>query len=162
MRLNGYDYSQDNLYFITICTNNRDKCFGRIIDREMELNEYGKIADEQFKWLQSQYSYIKISVWIIMPDHIHAIIQINADRVRSRPDPTMDPTMETIKIKPLPELIGAYKTTTSKRIHQSGMCNFLWQRSYYDHIIRNSTEYNRVYRYIENNPSNYNQKKISD
>lgn len=155
MRLKGYDYSQDNLYYVTICTHCHENCFGMIRDCKMELNECGQIADEQFKWMQKQYSYIKIPVWIIMPDHIHAIIEIDGGRVRSQPDPTEIP----IKIKPLPELIGAYKTTTSKKIHQSGLKHFRWQRSYHDHIIRNSTEYSRIYSYIEDNPMNFESEK---
>jgi REP element-mobilizing transposase RayT len=119
----------------------------------MQLNEYGKIAHHQFEWLQKQYPYVKIPVWIIMPDHVHAIIQIDRDRGRSRvtgrsrPSPTAMP-----KIKPLPELVGAYKTTTSKKLHQSGFIDFRWQRSYHDHIIRNLTELNRITVYIQNNP----------
>ncbi len=83
MRLKGYDYSQDNVYFVTICTYRHDSCFGMIRDGKMELNEYGRIADDQIIWLQKQYSYITIPVWIIMPDHIHLIIEIKNDRGRS-------------------------------------------------------------------------------
>ena len=61
--------------------------------------------------------------------------------------------------KRIPELTGAYKTTTSKKIHQSGLMCFRWQRSYHDHIIHNSTEYTRIFNYIENNPINYIQEE---
>ncbi len=156
LRLKGYDYSQDNKYFVTICTHCHERCFGMISAGRMELNEYGRIADDQFKWLQKQYSYIIIPVWIIMPDHVHAIIEIDS-RGRSRPAPAT--AVIPVKIKPLPELMGAYKTTTSKKIHLSGMEHFRWQRSYHDHIIRNSTEYTRIFNYIENNPLNYDSGK---
>ncbi len=110
-----------------------------------------------------------------MPDHVHAIIEIDGCRGRSRPAPAtiiQRPAPATIiqrpapataeipvKIKPLPELMGAYKMTTSKKIHLSGMEHFRWQRSYHDRIIRNSTEYTRIYNYIENNPLNYDSGK---
>jgi putative transposase len=156
-RLKGFDYSRDNEYFITICVQDHDECFGVISDGKMELNEFGKIANNQFDWLQNQYPYVTIPVWIIMPDHVHAIIEINRGTGRSRPSPDARTGRDlslTAKIKPLPELIGAYKTTTSKKLHQSGFIDFRWQRSYHDHIIRNLTEYNRIINYIQNNPQN--------
>ena len=161
LRLKDHNYAGSHSYFITICVYDRKDCFGEIVNQKMELNEYGNIADQQFEWLQNQYPYVTISIWIIMPDHVHAIIEI-IDRVRSRPDPTSEFTKKN-KIKPLPELIGAYKTTTSKKIHQSGFAAFRWQRSYHERIIRNKNQFLRIYNYIDNNPVNYQDKTdISD
>ena len=95
MRLKGYDYSKNNVYFVTICVHDHDECFGYISDGKMELNKYGKIAHQQFEWLQKQYPYITIPVWIIMPDHVHAIIEINRGRGRSRSSPTETVNHET-------------------------------------------------------------------
>jgi len=77
-----------------------------------------------------------------MPDHVHGIIYIKSGH-------------PYLKIKPLPELIGAYKTTVSKRIHQAGNVEFKWQKSYHDHIIRNIRSLNRIKHYIETNPENW-------
>src|SRR5689334_13939264 len=135
-RLDGYDYSQDNLYFVTSCVQNRICCLGAIANGEMILNEYGNIALQQWHWLALQYPYVKLHAFVVMPNHIHGIIEINRNGVSgvgtgrdvvgtdctdgctdgsrrcgdgSRPVPT--------KIKSLSELMGAYKTTTSKKIH---------------------------------------------
>ena len=151
LRLTDHDYSGSFSYFVTICVNDRSDCFGEIVNQKMKLNNYGKIADQQFEWLQNQYPYIKIPKWIIMPNHVHAIIEIDDNRGRSRPSPVMGST----KIKPLPELIGAYKTTTSKKIHLTGLTGFRWQRSYHERIIHNKIQYTRISEYIRKNPEKW-------
>jgi len=147
----GFDYSQDNLYFITICVKNMECCFGEIhsADSESEskkicLNEIGEIAKAQWDWLENQYPYIKLHTFMIMPNHIHCIIEINSDLIT-----------ENIKIKSLSELVGVYKMTTSKLIHLSGSQDFSWHRSFYDHIIRNTNSYNNIFNYIKGNPDNW-------
>ncbi|MCD6596888.1 MAG: hypothetical protein J7L04_04330 [Bacteroidales bacterium] len=89
--------------------------------------------------------------FVVMPNHFHGIIEINRKNI----DITVP--KKSIKIKPLPQLIGAYKTTVSKHIHLVGNNNFAWQRSYHDHIIRNDNEYHRITNYIHNNPRNWNE-----
>jgi REP element-mobilizing transposase RayT len=150
LRWKDHDYSGPYSYFVTICVQDRLNNFGEIVNQKMKLNEYGEIADQQFKWLQNQYLYIEIPIWIVMPNHVHAIIEIDDTRGRSRPTPGNN--TELMKTKPLPELIGAYKTTTSKKIHQSGFSGFRWQRSYHERIIRNKIQYIHISEYIRNNP----------
>jgi REP element-mobilizing transposase RayT len=111
----------------------------------MYLNECGKIAHKQWEWLASQYSYVVLHSFIVMPNHVHAVIEINSDLV----------TDISIKIKTLSELIGAYKTTTSKQIHHIGNDKFAWQRSFHDHIIRDDAGYGRICNYIETNPEKW-------
>jgi putative transposase len=172
-RLSGYDYSADNLYFITSCVHNRICCFGEIHNKEMMLNKFGKIANQQWQWLMVQYSYVISHAFIVMPNHIHLIIEIKSDQtwnvgtgrdlsLQNR-DPSLqnrdmslqcDPSLP--KIKSVSELIGAYKTTTSKQIHLAGMRNFAWQRSFYDRIIRDEEAYENIKRYILSNPSKWN------
>ena len=143
-RLKGYDYSQDNLYFITSCVKDMLCCLGEIVESEMILNQYGQIANDQWYWLAEQYPYVILHEFVVMPNHIHGIIEINRvrrDRVR--------------KIKSLSQLIGAYKTTTSKKIHAAGFPEFAWHRSFHDHIIRNEASYLNISSYIRNNPSSW-------
>ncbi len=128
-RLEGYDYSQSNYYFVTICTDNRKEYFGKIEDNQMVLNYQGQIVEQQWQWLAKQYSYVKLDEYVVMSNHVHGILIID-DSDRSRPVPTHH-------IKSLSSLIGAFKTTSSKLIHQNGLSDFSWQRSFYDHIIRN-------------------------
>ena len=80
-RLHGYDYSTDNLYFVTSCVHDRICCFGKIVNGEMIQNENGKIADDQWHWLEKQYPYVVLYEFIVMPNHIHGIIEINRLRI---------------------------------------------------------------------------------
>ncbi|MFC1612958.1 transposase, partial [Patescibacteria group bacterium] len=146
-RLQNYDYSQDGWCFVTICSQNREEFFGKIENDQMILNEYGKIVKNQWLWLGNQYNYVKLDEYIVMPNHFHGILVIYR-RDRSRPVPTS----ESGKIKSLSELIGAFKTTSSKIIHKNGFGNFAWQRSFYDHIIRDEKSLNNIREYIKNNP----------
>src|SRR5688572_6925954 len=141
-RLRDYDYRSEGLYFITSCVENKTPCFGQIINQEMQLNDFGKIADQQFNWLQSRFQYVFIHAHVVMPNHIHAIIEINPE--------LSDATKSNQKIKSISELIGAYKTTTAKQIRQAGLSEFTWQRSFHDHIIRNEKGYDNILNYILN------------
>jgi len=77
IRLKGYDYSQDGVYFVTICTHNRECLFGKIVDGKMCINEWGKIAERC--WLETPQHYPNVSMdeFVIMPNHIHRIIILN-------------------------------------------------------------------------------------
>ena len=145
-RLQDYDYSREGYYFVTVCVQDKQRIFGEIHHGEMALNKYGNIINDAWRWLGDQYDYVALDECVIMPDHIHGIICIyNARRGGSRTAPT---------IKPLGRLIGAFKTVSTKHINQMrntpGMQ--LWQRSFYDHIIRSEEDLNRVREYIANNP----------
>ncbi len=146
IRLKDYDYSLPGYYFVTICAHDRIHCLGDIIDGKMVLNLYGKIVREQWTWLSEQYSYLELDQWVIMPNHVHGILHMVGNG--------RDRSLHT-KIKTLSELIGAFKTTSSKRIHQAGLLKFRWQKSFYDHIIRNEINLNRIREYIINNPSQW-------
>ena len=148
-RLQNYDYSNNGWYFVTICVKNRNKIFGKIKNGKIVLNEYGKIVNTQWSWLKAQYNYIKLDEYILMPDHIHGIIVItNNHSVGAGRDL---PLQSQQKIKSLPELIGAFKTTSSKIIHRNGLKNFAWQRSFYDSIIHDETSLENIREYIRNN-----------
>jgi putative transposase len=148
-RLAGFDYSVNRYYFFTICVENHSCLLGRIENKIMGLSRNGTIAQEQWYWLGEQFPYIELVSFIVMPDHVHGIIRINDTGVGNGRDRYL------LKIKPLPQLIGAYKTTTSKRIHLSGDSNFKWQKSYHDHIIRNNRSLNRIINYIQTNPEQW-------
>ncbi len=135
-------------------------CFGNVVNDEMELNEYGQIAFDQFNWLAEQYPYIDIRIFRVMPNHVHAIIEINRDFHPVRTGRDLSVRDEKIKIKSLSELMGAYKTTVSKNIHLAGYNNFAWHRSFHDHIIRDYDSYIRIYNYIQTNPQRWGQDKF--
>jgi REP element-mobilizing transposase RayT len=145
-RLEGYDYSQSNYYYVTICTDNREERFGKIENNKMSLNYHGQIVKQQWQWLAKQYSYIELDEYVVMPNHIHGILIIN-NSIRTGHDLSLQH-----RIKSLSSLIGAFKTTSSKLIHQNGLFDFAWQRSFYDHIIRNDESLDKMREYISNNP----------
>ena len=209
-RLIGFDYATTALYFVTSCVQDRICCFGEIINHEMICNDDGKIAEMQWEWLQKQYPYIKSHGFVVMPNHIHAVLEINPDlmgvvgtgrdlsskqeefdlsskqeefdlsSMKDKCDLSVD-LLESVaaidyiessdanasnfrtghdlslpvKIKSLSELMGAYKTTSSKKIHLSGNHVFQWQRSFHDHIIRNEESYNLITDYIATNPEHW-------
>ncbi|OGY86501.1 MAG: hypothetical protein A2319_01920 [Candidatus Kerfeldbacteria bacterium RIFOXYB2_FULL_38_14] len=127
--------------------------FGEVENGEMVLNVYGEIVKKQLLWLEKRYPYVELDQYIIMPNHVHVIVNITD--VGTGRDLSLPKSLrKTKKTKPIPELIGAFKTTSSKKIHQHGLTYFQWQRSYYDHIIRNDADLQRIRKYIKNNPKN--------
>jgi len=126
----------------------------------MVLNNNGQIVEKQWLWLGMQYDYVNIDEFVVMPNHLHGVLEIR-DWLRGPPvGAGRDRPLRGrhgIKIKSLSELIGAFKTTSSKLIHQSGNVGFAWQRSFYDRIIANDAEYYRICEYIRDNPKNWDQ-----
>ena len=151
--MKGYDYAENGAYFVTVCTHRRECLFGEIMDGKMALNEYGEIVSESWKWLGVQYDYIELDAWMIMPNHMHGIIVINHDcRGGSRTAPTEKP-------KPVGRCIGAFKTVSTKQINQIRNTPGLsvWQRNYWEHIIRNEKSLENIRDYIINNPSKWDE-----
>jgi REP element-mobilizing transposase RayT len=129
------------------------------LNKKLELNEFGKIVQDRILWLAEQYQYVAIHNYVVMPNHVHAIIEIDSRKLlpTSRDLTVLDLSVrdEEIKIKSLSSLIGAFKTTSSKMIHQAGFLNFAWQRSFHDHIIRNEKAYFNISNYIDTNPEKW-------
>ncbi|MBI2436890.1 MAG: hypothetical protein HYV41_04080 [Candidatus Magasanikbacteria bacterium] len=176
-RMRNFDYSSNNLYFITACVDDRRHFFGGIYRKTMCINCVGSIIWQQWEWLIQRYSYLIPHAFIVMPNHIHAVLEIDSGLVlsndgvahtrrrdRSRPVPTdvantpnniTNTNIQSTKIKPLSELIGAFKTTASKQIHQIGFPQFAWQRSFHDRIIRNERAYQNIINYTIHNPQQW-------
>jgi REP element-mobilizing transposase RayT len=150
-RLTDFDYTRNAFYFVTDCVKDRICIFGEISNHSMFLNAYGKIAQQQLLWLEQQYSFVRLHDSVIMPNHMYAIIEI---------DHHSNHLKNGHKIKSLSELMGAYKTTSSKQIHMAGHAEFKWQRSYYDHIIRNHASFTRISDYIKINPAKWNRDRF--
>ncbi len=115
-RLGNYNYASDGFYFVTICVQDRKEYFGEIKNQKMVLNKYGNVVQDQWLWFAKQYQYVKLYEYIVMPDHVHGILQIE-NQISPRVDeieyfPPELESNDTIKIKPLSELIGAFKTTS--------------------------------------------------
>ncbi|MBI1306845.1 MAG: transposase [Bacteroidetes bacterium] len=171
IRLKGYDYAQAGLYFITICTQNRACLFGEIINGEMRLTTYGEIALAEWKKTEEIRENCCIHESIIMPDHIHGIIEITHKRGEEQeigkfqsPSQTIGAIIRGFKIasiKKIKELIQ--KEEKSKGELQFALTELIksldfkiWQRNYYEHIIRDEQSLQRIRQYIINNPQNWN------
>ena len=167
-RLSGYDYGQNGMYFVTICAKDRENFFGEVDDGKMVLNGVGEIVREE--WLQT--SIIRPNVfldeWVVMPNHIHGIIEIfNAlttrrDGLQSVSTQGMDDDkIQQYKNKFGPQknnlasIIRGFKGMVTKRVHMCGYDNFAWQSRFHDRIIRNDRELNRIREYIQNNPAEW-------
>jgi REP element-mobilizing transposase RayT len=151
-RLIGFDYSQNGYYFVTICTNNRKKYFGDIIDNKMVLNGMGNIIDNIIKSLHEHHS-IDLDIFQIMPNHIHFVLIIPYRRGIARNAPTFG----NVTSGSLPCVIRSFKSETTKQIRKfiNNSQFVVWQRSYYDHIIRNEYSLFYIRQYIRDNPINW-------
>jgi putative transposase len=132
LRLRDYDYSQEGAYFITICTVNRSTILGRIKDGKMNLSPIGDIIRDLWAGIADYQSGLEIDQYVVMPNHIHGIIVIT--------EKTESPCR------------GLINQTPTYAIHKRGFIDFSWQRNYYEHIIRNERELNKIQKYIMNNP----------
>jgi len=144
-RLKNYDYSQNGCYFVTICTQGRREWFGSIENGVMELNENGRFVSACWVDLSNHYRNIELDEFIVMPNHVPGIVVIDNTGNGLKPFPT--------KNHGLPEIIRALKTFSSRRINEmikSGD-KFHWQKSFYDHIIRDESSLSRIREYIVNN-----------
>jgi REP element-mobilizing transposase RayT len=133
IRLPEYDYSQAGFYFVTICAQNHESLFGQVVDGQMRLNKYGRLVAETWIWLAQRYAYVELDEYVIMPNHLHGIIVISQERRGgSRTAPTTTVSTTVIRRKPLGQLIGAFKTVSTKRINQGRGTpgTRLWQRNY--------------------------------
>jgi putative transposase len=228
IRLKGYDYSASGTYFITICAYQREEMFGAVVDGTMALNEFGEIVAKYWRWLSTQYPYVTLDEWVVMPNHLHGILVVNdtspaesamTDTLRtklevsdisqmesamtdtsrvelevsdtsrrggSRTAPTNHgcdtptsnhgcdtpisnqcydpPTMSNHdrKRKPLGRLIGAFKTVSTKEINQiRNVPNApIWQRNYYEHIVRDRTSLQYIRDYIRHNPCSWKEDQL--
>ena len=149
IRIEGYDYSTPGAYFITVCTANREKIFWNSVGadiirpKNLPLSQAGRIAEQAIRQIPNHYPTISVDKYCIMPDHIHLLLRIESDadgRIISAP------TISTV--------VGSMKRWVSKQIGRS-----IWQKSFYDHGIRNQQDYDEIWEYIENNPLKYVMKK---
>ena len=145
IRLRGWDYTSAGAYFITVGTHDRICLLGDILDGKMCVNAFGTVVADTWRWLASQYPYVVLDEWCVMPNHFHGILVLTG-RGGSRTAPT---------IKPVGRLIGAFKTVSTKRINllRQTPGAILWQRNYWEHIVRTEDEMDRIRAYIRDNPA---------
>ena len=151
IRLQGFDYTQPGAYFVTICTYHRECILGDVIDGEMRLSKPGSIVSECWADLVNHYPCVTLDSFVAMPNHIHGVIQLT--------DVALDPTPMPARRRALPEIVRGFKTFSSRRINDSRSSpgTAVWQRNYYEHVIRDEQELEAVRHYIEGNPAKWAQ-----
>ena len=162
IRLKNYDYSQNGAYFVTICVNNMVCLFGDVVDGKMVLNDAGKMVQTAWNNLPKRFSEIQLDVCTIMPKHLHGIVAIvGAPLVGARPEGKR----ATTRVAPtLGTIVGQFKSISTteytrnvKQSHWPPFHNKLWQRNYYEHVIRNDDELNKIREYIIQNPDRWDE-----
>jgi REP element-mobilizing transposase RayT len=155
IRLKGYDYSQAGAYFITLCTQDRACLFGKVVNGEMRLNDAGRMVLAEWNRLPERFPQVVLDAFVVMPNHVHGILVI------TDPAPTVGATVgATLVVAPtVGNIIGAFKSRVTveyiRGVKTSGWPPFrgrLWQRNYYEHIIRNERALNAIRQYIMENP----------
>jgi putative transposase len=166
IRLPGYDYSQPGAYFVTLVTKNREELFGHVVNGQMLLNDIGICAASVYKTLPEHFP-IRITSWIIMPNHLHGILilpRMGEASVSTISDFIFDVVPDASSRRPIGTTSGSlgaivqnYKSISTRRInykrHAPGAQ--VWQRNYYEHIIRGDEEYHQIADYINNNPQRW-------
>ena len=172
IRLNGYDYSSAGAYFVTICTRGRECILGDVVNGEWQMNEFGQVVKEYWGSISGHFKNIITDEFIVMPNHLHGIVVISYSDCRGEvtsPSPISktygaiqkdaETTMQggetpPLQIITLGKIIAYFKYQSAIQINQIRNTSGLpvWQRNYYEHIIRDEDDMNRYREYIVNNP----------
>ena len=170
IRYRDYDYSNPGAYFVTICTRKMKCVFGNISNEKMILSHIGKIAERIWCEIPNHFQNVNLDEYVIMPNHIHGIIIIlneekNIPLTDGKGDACIAPTVNKCGPKPksLGAIVGTFKSAVTKRVNEihGKPGKTIWQRNYYDRIIRNEKEYHRIQEYIVNNPRYWDWDKIN-
>jgi putative transposase len=142
IRLKGYDYTSCGMYFMTICTHDRHNLFSDIINDELHLNIFGNIVDRHWLNLSKYHSHIDLDEYTIVPNHLHGIVTIVESSANSAS---------------IAEIIRGFKTFSAREINKHRQLRGVpvWQRNYFDRVIRTEKELENIRQYIINNPQNW-------
>ena len=136
-RMKAFDYATPTSYFITICSHEKRCIFGRV----EALNAYGLIAKHVVLEMPKLFPCVSIDHFVIMPNHVHLLLTINAGKAE-----------QMAHIPDIPTMIGTYKSRVSRLIHELDPQQKVWQRSYHDHVPRNEKSWQAIWQYIDENP----------
>jgi REP element-mobilizing transposase RayT len=169
IRLSNYDYTQAGAYYVTIVAWHREPLFGDVTNGEVTLSKFGLVAKQQWEMLPKRFPNTQLGAFVIMPNHMHGIILIlsgrgTADRLISRivqilrRAPTHERFQQPVKGS-LPTIVRSYKSAVSYRINLMRRQQDvpIWQRNYYEHVVRNEKDLQNKTNYIEANPMLWDQ-----
>ena len=167
IRLQGYDYSQAGAYFITVCTHNRVPLFGEIVDGVMVLNTAGQIVEKCWCAIPEHFPQVTLDEFVVMPNHVHGIITVGANNVGANdylPLPSNEtPIQSNEPPRPLQHgtsrtigsMVRGFKIGVTRWFRANTDIHAVWQRNYYEHIIRNEDAYLAIAEYIQTNPQRW-------
>jgi len=171
--LKGYDYAQEGAYYVTICTHARAHLFGEVVNALMERSHIGGIVQRCWDAIPAHMPMVELDEFIVMPNHVHGIIVIaegaaipepvragNFPPPRTMDGPPPDPggKMPTMQRGSLGHIIQTFKAAVSRQVVKEGLVERgtpIWQRGYYERIIRDAAEHDRIAQYIADNPANW-------
>ena len=166
MRLQGYDYRQSGAYFVTICTYQRYNTFGTVIDGNMVLNQWGEIVNEEWRRTDTVRANVELDAYVIMPNHLHGVVLIVEDaRYIGQRGRLMNTTIPICTIR----LVRSGKLSDISNLSLQNVYGQLaatreapvWQRGYYEHIIRNEKSLNEIRAYIISNPGRWSEDSLN-
>ena len=166
IRLKGYDYTQPGAYFVTMCTWHRETLLGDIIGGEMRLSAMGQIIEIEWRRLTDHFNHLELGAFVIMPNHVHGILILSTGEASAQivsypaeirwADASPQPPIGT-QPGSLGAILQNLKSVSTRKINQL-QCTPgapVWQRNYYEHIIRDEADWRRIAAYIQNNPARW-------
>jgi REP element-mobilizing transposase RayT len=154
IRIPGYDYSQKGYYFITVCTKNRKESLGRIVKSSTRLTKIGRGVKRSWLAIPNHYPSVCLSEYVIMPNHVHGVIQIINDSVGVQNFEPLQNEFQKIIPRSLGCIIRGFKIGVTKWCRNNKI-SFYWQRNYYEHVIQDDEALENICFYIKNNPSEW-------
>jgi putative transposase len=160
----GWDYGSRGWYFVTICTKDKKCTLGTVSDHKIVLSKAGAIADDEMQRIAKHYSNVTIDRFVIMANHVHAIIVIEGDHVYSphagdgaSPVSTAGSLRATMEMRAnsLADIVGGYKAGVTRICHAEGIADFAWQARFHDHILRSNSTVKATRDYIDKNPEGW-------
>ncbi len=168
IRLPEFDYASDGAYFVTICTQKRACLFGEIVNGEMGLNEAGRVVQDCWLAIPTHFSHVSLGPFVVMPNHLHGIIVINKHLIKQgvgaqHAAPLLASAQSDSRPHVVPGSLGAivrsFKAAATRCINT--LCGTpgepVWQRNYYEHVVRDDADLDRIWRYIEANPARWDE-----
>ncbi len=164
IRLKDYDYSQAGAYYVTINVQNRECLFGKIVNYEMELNDAGMMIEEQWNALLERFPDLELDIYQIMPNHFHGIVVVGAAFMAALDTNISENKADTRPVPTLGDIVGAFKSVTTHEyilgVDNKNWTRFykrLWQRNYYEHIVCDEADLERIRDYIQSNPADWDE-----
>lgn len=161
IRLKDYDYSQAGAYFVTICAQDRAHLFGTVVDGDMRLNDAGRVVEQCWRDIPVHFPQVELDAFVIMPNHVHGIvvITVGAENLPPLPPENLPPPPAQQSQKSFSPTLGSvvrgFKIGVTLWFRANTAVSTIWQRNFYEHIIRNERSRDHIREYIANNPARW-------